>query len=298
MSWSQVYTIDCPQFPYQFNLHGLSDFQIGSESTSLRTIEQRIEEIVNDPVDSGIILAGDIEDDDRPSTRVAKKTAFADRPEVIGNAARDHICWIDKVIIPLLLPLQQTKYGIMGILGGHHFTQLTPDLTSPEYICNRLKELSGKDVPYLGVMSSFMDLRFRNGSTGVRSVGHVQHGEGGGQTKGSTVTKLDRTSQGFQADWYIRAHDCQIVGFKTDQLYPKRVDEGTVPDILSRTITFLNLGAATQGYQPSKKDPSYVESGMLRPTTMGWGTLKFFIRKARTDEDPSQNYRVFNKVEF
>lgn len=298
MSWSQVYTLDCPKFPYQFNLHGLSDLQIGSDSTSLRIIQQRIEEICADPVDSGVIIAGDIEDDDRPSTRVAKKTAFADRPEVIGNAARDHICWIDKVIIPLLLPLQQTKYGIMGILGGHHFTQLTPDLTSPEYICNRLKELSGKDVPYLGVMSSFMDLRFRNGSTGVRSVGHVQHGEGGGQTKGSTVTKLDRTSQGFQADWYIRAHDCQIVGFKTDQLYPKRVDEGIVPDILSRTITFLNLGAATQGYQPSKKDPSYVESGMLRPTTMGWGTLKFFIRKAHVNEDPSQNYRVFNKVEF
>lgn len=298
MAWSQVYTIDCPKFPYQFNLHGLSDLQIGSESTSLRTIEQRIEEICDDPVDSGVVIAGDIEDDDRPSTRVAKRAAFADRPEVIGNAARDHICWLDKHIIPLLLPLQKTKYGIMGVLGGHHFTQLTPDLSSPQYICNRLKELSGRDVPYLGIMSSFMDFRFRYGGKGVRSVGHVQHGQGGGQTKGSTITKLDRTAQGFEADWFIRAHDCQIVGFKQDQLYPKMVNEGSQPDIMSKTITFLNLGAATQGYQPSLKEPSYVEQEMLRPTTLGWGTLKFFIRKARLDEDPNYSYKVFNKVEF
>jgi hypothetical protein len=298
MVWSQIYTIDCPKFPYQFNLHGLSDFQIGSESTSLRIIKQRIEEICDDPVDCGTIIAGDIEEDDRPTTRIAKKSTFADRPEVLGSAARDHICWLDKEVIPLLLPLQKTKYGIMGILAGHHYTQLTPDLSSPMYICNRLKEVSGREVPYLGVMSSFMDIRFRYGGKGIRSVGHVQHGQGGGQTKGSTITKLDRTSQGFNADWYIRAHDCQLVGFKQDQLYPKMVNDGSLPDILSKTVTFLNLGAATQGYQPSKKEPSYVEAEMLRPTTLGWGTLHFKIRKAWQHEDPHQSYKVELKVSF
>lgn len=297
MSWSEVYTIDC-KFPYEFHLHGLSDLQIGSESTSLSTIEHRIEEICDDPVDSGVVVCGDIEEDDRPSTRIAKKVAFADRPEVIGSSARDHICWIDKHIIPILLPLQKTKYGIMGILGGHHYTQLTPDLSSPQYICNRLEELTGKRVPYLGVMSSFMDFRFRDGIKGIRTIGHVQHGQGGGQTKGSTISKLDRTAQGFQADWYIRAHDCQLVGFKQDILYPKRVEEGSKPDILSKTATFLNLGAATRGYQPSLNIPSYVESEMLRPTTLGWGTLKFFIKKARAYEDPNESYKIYNKVEF
>lgn len=297
--WSRVYTIDCPKFPYQFNLHGLSDFQLGSESTSLRTIHNRIDEILNDPVDSGIIIAGDIEDDDRPSTRGIKAAAFAERPEVLNNAARDHICWLDKSVVPLLLPLhQKTKYGILGMLAGHHFTQLTPDLNSVQYLCNRLQEITKKEVPYLGIMSAFMDFRFRYAGKGIRSVGHIQHGQGGGQTKGSTITKLDRTAQGFEADWLIRAHDCQIVGFKQDKLYPRMVDEGTQPDILSRTQTFLNLGSATQGYQPSLKAPSYVEAEMLRPTTLGWGVLKFFIRKARLDEDPQQSYKVFNRVEF
>jgi hypothetical protein len=208
------------------------------------------------------------------------------------------MAWIDKWVIKHLEPLQKTKYGIMGVLAGHHYTQITPILNSAQYVCNRLKEVTGREVPYLGEMSSFMDLRI--GAVGkpqhLRSVGHIQHGEGGGQTKSSTITRLDRTAQGFVADWYLRAHDCQLVAFKTDQLYPKQTHIGNEPDILSRTIPFLNLGSATQGYQPSKKDISYVEQGMMRPTTMGWGSLNLSIRKAWQHEDPNQSYKIDYKI--
>lgn len=298
MAWSEVFELQVQRFPYEFHLHGLSDLQIGSMDSSDRVIQQRIEEIVDDPVDSGTVILGDIEDEDRPSTRSIRKAAFAERPEVITRDGEKHLAWIDKAIIPKLLPLQKTKYGIMGILAGHHYTQLTPDLNSAEYIASRLGELSKRKVPYLGVMSSFIDFRFRCNGRGMRVVGHLQHGEGGGQTKGSTLAKLDRTSQGFLADFYMRAHDCQLVATKTDQLFPRESLVGSEPNIMSRTITMLNLGSATQGYQPSKKNLSYIESSMMRPTTMGWGELQFRIRKAWNYEDNNQNYKFDVKVRF
>lgn len=290
--------MDIPcSFPYKMHLHGLSDLQMGSEDSSLRIIKQRVQEICEDPIDSGVVILGDIEDEDRPTTRERRKSAFADRPEVLERDAEKHIAWIDKFVIPELLPLQKTKYGIMGVVAGHHWTKLTSDLNSVQYICNRLKELSKRDVPYLGEMSSFMDLRFHNkNGKSIRSVGHIQHGDGGGQTKGSTLAKLDRTSQGFIADWYMRAHDCQLVATKTDQLYPKQVQAGSEPDIMSRTIAFLNLGSATQGYNPSKTKTSYVEHGMMRPTTMGWGSLEISIRTAWVHEDPNSSLRTDYRI--
>lgn len=291
MAWSEVFTFDV-QFPYKFHLHGLSDLQIGSDSTSLRVIKDRIDEIVNDPVDSGVVILGDITDDDRPSTRDRRATSFGDRPEVISADGKRHLEWIDREIIPILEPLQKTKYGIMGILAGHHYFSVTPYLNSASYICNRLKEMTKRPVPYLGEMSSFLDFRFRCGKRGIRVVGHCQHGEGGGQTKGSTIQKLERTAQGFEADFYMRAHDCQLVATKTDRLYPKRSQQGQEPEMMSRTVAMLNLGAATRGYEMNKNYTSYVERGMMRPCTLGWGSLMFSIRKAHKYEDEDQSYKA------
>lgn len=300
--WSQSFNFDV-RFPYEFHLHGLSDLQIGSTSCSLKVIQQRIDDIISDPVDSGVCLLGDVEDEDRPSTRALRKATFADRVEVIERDAQKHLAYIDRHIIPVLLPLQKTKYGILGMVAGHHYTNLTPNLTSAEYIANRLTELSGKTVHYLGEMAAFLDFRFRHKSGGdhgksIRRVVMIQHGEGGGQTKASSLAKLDRTAQGFEADVYIRAHDCQLVASKTDRLYPKCVDDGSKPDIMSKTITMLNLGSATRGYEMGKGQASYIEAKMMRPTTLGWGTVKFQIRKERVYEDPQQNYNCFTRVEF
>lgn len=295
MAWIENYTIPFSTIPYEFHLHGFCDLQIGSTSTSLSTIKRRIDEIVKDPVDSGIIIPGDIEDEDRPSTRSIRKSAFAEREEVIYRDAEKHMAYLDKHVIPLLLPLQQTKYGIMGILAGHHWTQISPVLNSVQYMCQEIGRLSKRPVPYLGQMSSFMVITFQYRDRSIRLVGHIQHGEGGGQTKSSTITKLDRTAQGHDADFYIRAHDCQIVAFKQDRLYPKET-KGGEQEIVSRITAHLNLGSATKGYELSTGSPSYVESGMLRPTAMGWGSIHFLFRCALTDEDVNRNLKCDMKV--
>lgn len=224
---------------------------------------------------------------------------FGDREEVVHRDAQKHMRWLDQEVIPLLLPLQKTKYGIMGILAGHHWTQLSPALNSAQYICMELSRLSGKKVPYLGEMMSYLDLRFQSKHHHIKKIGLVVHGEGGGQTKGSTIQKIERLAQGFDGDFFIRGHDCQLVATKTDKLYPKeRKNAKDEPEMLSRTIAYLNLGAATRGYDMSLNTPSYIEQKLLRPSTLGWGYIRFMIRHAYKWEDSDQSVRCSLRVDI
>jgi hypothetical protein len=95
---------------------------------------------------------------------------------------------------------------------------------------------------------------------------------------------------------YIRAHDCKLVAAKSVEVYPKNT-EGD-PCLMSKDIAMLNIGSATRGYNLTKDAPDYVEAEMMRPTAMGWGEVHFDVRKAFTDEDPSQNLHVDIKLEL
>ncbi len=307
MAWSEKWRIKFDKLPYRFNLECLADFQLGSRSCCWWKINQHIDDILENAkhTDSGIIFAGDIEDEDRPSTRVMRAKIAAERGEVVERDAMKHIAWLEHKVIPMLLRLHKgTKYGIMGGVAGHHFTQLTeyqdddgkkhPAVNSVQYIYRRLAELTGKPCVYLGEMVSFLDLNFENTKSGhvTRQVGLLQHGEGSG-----AANKLTRTAKGFEADFYIRGHDCKLIGTKEDQLYAKE-NRGGEPAILSRTKAMLNLGSATLGYEMTKGGPSYIEQKMMLPSTMGWGTLKFRIRRAFAAEDSNQSARADIKVEF
>lgn len=303
MAWSQKWVLPFDSSTYRFNLECLADWQLGSRSCCEWKIEQHVDDILENAkyTDSGIVFAGDIEDEDRPSTRVIRAKIAAERGEVVERDSMKHVNWLEQKAIPLLLKLHKgTKYGIMGGVAGHHFTQISSGINSVQYMFRRLEELTGKPCVYLGEMVSFLDFRFRHikKDAAVRQVGLLQHGEGGGQTKGATVSKLERAAQGFNADFYIRGHDCQLVGTKTDQLYAKEQKGDSEPSINCKTKAMLNLGSATMGYEMRRDSPSYIEQAMMRPATMGWGTLKFRIRKSLIGEDASQNLRADIKLEF
>ena len=300
MAWAEKWRIPFDKFPYRFNLECIADFQLGSRSCCEWKIEQHIDDILENAqhTDSGIIVAGDLEDEDRPSTRIMRAKIGAERGEVVERDSAKHVAWLEAKVIPLLLRLHRgTKYGIMGGVAGHHYTQIASGANSVQYIYRRLHEITKKPCIYLGEMVSFLDLIFTQNKTNhsTRQVGLLQHGEGSG-----AITKLNRAAQGFDADFYIRGHDCQLIATKGDQLYAKyaRLREGCDPSILSRTRAMLNLGSATQGYEMTKGPSSYIEEKMMRPSTMGWGTIKFRIRKANTYEDDSRNIRADIKVEI
>lgn len=306
MAWAQKWTFKVDKLPYRMNLECTGDWQMGSSSCCQWKIERHIDEILENAktVDTGIILVGDIEDEDRPSTRVIRKQIAAERGEVTARDAEKHISWLETDVLPYLLKLHKgTKFGILGGVAGHHWTFLPGGYkvgehtvyNSVDYMYRRLEEMTGKPCIYLGEMVSFLDFTFRFEGRSLRQVGVLQHGEGGGQTKGSTINKLERTAQGFDGDFYIRGHDCQLVASKTDQLYAKD-SRGDKPNIGSRTRAMLNLGAATMGYEMGKGSPSYVEGAMMRPLTMGWGSLQFNIRRASKYEDPHENLATDIKI--
>lgn len=303
MAWSEKWVIPFTTKPFVFNLECLADFQLGSRSCCEWKIEQHVKDILYNAkyTESGILFAGDIEDEDRPSTRMIRAKIAAERSEVVERDSMKHISWLEQKVIPLLLKLHKgTKYGIMGGVAGHHFTQLTPDMNSVEYIFRRLKELTGKPCVYLGQMVSFVTFTFLDKNSGkiCKRVGLLQHGEGGGQTKASTLTRLERTVQGFHADFYIRGHDCQLVGTKTDQLFAREQKSREEGKIGSRTKVMLNLGSATMGYEYRRDSPSYIESAMMRPATLGWGTIQFRIRCSSTFEDKDNNLTSDLKLIF
>ena len=280
MAWIDNQTIWFSK-PERYNLYALSDLQIGSESCNKTLIRRTIDTIRKDPRGM-IVIAGDIEDDDRPSTRGKRRQMFADRPEVLNADAMKHLQWVDREVLPVLMPLTKMPIGIVGVLAGHHWSQLTPSMNSVQYICNRLSELGGKKVPYWGEMSAWLYIRFKGkgkwAGKSVTKLAHVQHGAGGGQSLASALNKLEITSQGFPADVYIRAHDCKLVAAKTAKVYPR--DHEGVPELNSNDVALLNVGAATRGYNLTVGPPDYVEAMMMRPTALGWGTVHFDIRSS------------------
>ena len=297
MAWIQNHEIRVKKSG-RVTLHAIADMQLESGSCDRRLLLNAIREISNDPSGGMNIILGDIEDADRPTTRSRKQQAFGDRLEVLDQEGKIYLSYLDHEVIPMLLPLAQTKNGCMGILAGHHWKRLTKDLNSVQYICQRLSVLSKRKVPYLGQMSSWIWLKICIGDRGtnyMKKLIHVQHGVGGGQTLASALNKLEMTSRAFEAELLIRAHDCKLVTAKFDRLYPKN---GDTPTLLHRTIGLMNIGSFTRGYALSTEEPEYPESGMMRPTTLGYGKAHFDIRKSYVHEDPSTQWMADIKLEI
>lgn len=297
MAWVETKVLVSDKLPQRYNIYIGADFQLGSDSTDKVIIRNWVKRVSSDPNGLWMIL-GDIEDDDRPTSRIIRKSAFSGRKEVLTADAKKHRSWIHKEILPILEPLTKTRLGSLGVLAGHHWYDLG-DMTSTEYICNVLGTMGKKHkVPYLGQMSAWIRLKFRRPGKvygGVDKLLHVQHGVGGGGTLASALNKLVKTSHGFYADCYVRAHDCTLVGAKYDILRPKESD---TPELVHKTVTLLNVGSATRGYEVNKSDPSYVEMGMMNPQTLGWGELhaQHYIQSRAIDK--SCNLAVDFKLEI
>lgn len=292
--------IDFDKLPFHFNLHVVGDWQLGSENTEEAIIDSHIDQIIADE-NAAVLSVGDLEDEDRPSTRIMRAKIAAERPEVVKRDTDKHLAELKRTLIPKLLKLHKgTRYGFLGGVAGHHYTQVSEMQNSVQVAFRETEAASNRPekIMYWGQMSAFLTIRFRGkgvyAGRAARRVGHIQHGEGGG-TKSGTLTKLDRAAQGFMADFYVRGHDCQIVAAKYDQLYPK--DSAGSNEILSRNIAVLNIGSATQGYKIGDS-ASYVESKMMRPAAMGWGVLRFTLRRALACEDKNQALRVDVRVEI
>lgn len=296
--------------PCRVTLHAIADLQFGSKACDTILMKHKLDEIVRDPSGGMSVILGDMTDDDRPTTRDLRKSAFASRPEVQDADARDKKFFIDQKVIPMLLPLAKTKLGIAGVLAGHHWsnvrveapkTETNPKgvqyVNSARYICDELGRLTLRKVPYLGVMSAWIEITFKtpNGNSVMKTI-HVQHGTGGGQTLASALNKLEMTARWAQADALIRAHDCKLVSAKLVRLGPRKARGGERRSLAAKNIALLNIGSMTRGYVLDEDEPDYVEMAMMRPVAMGWGEMHFDIHRATRAEDKNSSYTADIKV--
>jgi len=282
----------------RLTLHAIGDIQYGSKSCDTYLLRHKLEMVTADPSGGACVILGDTTDDDRPTTRTMRASLFAGRQEVLDNEARDHKFFLDAKVVPLMLPLAQTKWGIQGVLAGHHWKHVKIKdqhgeryINTAQYLCAELGRLTKRPVPYFGIMSAWIWLTFRVGTArhAVRRLVHIQHGEGGGQTLASALNKLEFTARWAEADLLIRAHDCKAVAGKLDRLGPRAMKGDSVTKSLkATTIGLLNIGSMTRGYTMGD-EPDYIEMGMMRPTSMAWGRAHWDIRRASRGEDPSGN---------
>lgn len=285
-------------------LHALADLQFGSKACDTYLMKHEFQRVLDDPSGGMSVILGDLTDDDRPSTRGMRKAAFHARPEVQDADARDKKFFIDHKVIPMLLPLAQTKRGIIGVLAGHHWSYVRVKgaggvryVNSARYICDELGRLTKRRVPYLGIMSAWIRLQFRGpNNLGVAKLIHIQHGVGGGQTLASALNKLEMTARWAEADLLIRAHDCKLVAAKTVRLGPREDRGGKDKSLRAKDIVLLNIGAMTRAYVLDADEPDYAEMGMMRPTAMGWGEAHFDLRRCSSAEDPGRNWMADIRV--
>lgn len=265
-----------------YTFHKLADWQLGGNVCDEEMIRTEVHEIVDNPQAVWCFL-GDIEDEDRPTTRVRRRANNADRPEVNLRDAQKHLAWIDQKVIPIMAPL--TQRPCLGVLAGHHWTQLTPARNSVQYICMRLSQIAkkknGYKVPYLGVMQSWAPIRFEG--TGslkgerIRRMFHLEHGVGGSQAVGSALKKLEKRAKGIYADVYARAHDLKLEVTKIDSV--EASGESETPRIYHRTKLLLNTGGASRAHELTRGNPTYPEQGGMSPATMGWARVNAYLRK-------------------
>ncbi len=259
------------------------DDQLGGNVSDEFAVREWVDEVL---ADQSAVWAklGDIEDEDRPTTRIRRRSMNADRPEVNQRDAAKHLAWIDQKVIPIMRPL--IKRRCLGILAGHHFTQITSVINSVQYICRKLTSLGGYPVPYLGQMESWAPVRFEaEGHAGrerIPRLFHLQHGTGGSQAVGSALKKLKKTADGIYADVYVRGHDLRLEATRIAQLSP---GTGDVPTIANRHALLVNTGGASKSRTLTRGTPIYPESGGMGAVAMGWAKVNAYLRPYRDGED-------------
>lgn len=177
--------------------------------------------------------------------------------------------------------LKPTKGRWLGMLEGHHFTQLKSGMTTDQRLCQML------DARFLGT-SAMVRLVFKGSGKNGNVTIWCHHGTGGGNRAGSPLNKLDVLPTYFGADIFLMGHTTKKVCAPLDRVEPVWSGNGE-PHLLHRTILIANTGGFSKGYQANRIDGvtprgNYVEQKMLTPAALGGILVKIKPRWHRVDK--------------
>lgn len=178
---------------------------------------------------------------------------------------------IDDKALDLVFELYQeylapTKGRWLGMLHGHHYSQLRTGETSDQRLCQLL------NARFLGT-SAFIRLQFQIWDTRASLVIWAHHGTGGGSTAGAPLNKLEKAALGFDADVYVMGHTTKSPATPLDRIVP-RWHGNSAPDLVHKKVLLVNSGGFAKSYVEGSKQgqvpmDGYAGQGMMNPAHVG-----------------------------
>jgi hypothetical protein len=244
-----------------------------------RTIDRALEE------DAYFLGVGDYIDFMSPSNRQRLKGAalYDTAEDVIDDKALELTHEIYE------LALKPTKGRWLGMLEGHHFTQLKSGDTTDMRLCAML------DAKHLGT-SAYVRLQFRSGVTDTGRCNVVlwcHHGTGGGTTAAGPLNKLERAAFGWEgADIFVMGHTCKMPATRIQRPFPRWHGKGA-PDLVHRSILLVNSGGFARSYTVGSRQGQvprggYAEVGMMNPVPLGAPFIRIQPQREDLGDGPTR----------
>lgn len=241
-----------------FKLMPLGDIQwTGFKgSTALELLRRRIDYGLEQ--DAMFLGLGDYIDFMSPSNRarLAAASLYDNAKDVIEAAALDLTYELFEKI------LKPTKGRWLGLLEGHHMSELQDGTTTDQL----LAELLGTAFLGTTVMG-----RIRFPAQGDVTF-WATHGQGGGGRAAAPLTKLETMSNYWDANLFLIGHMTKLATAPIERVYASWY--GQVPHLQHRKIMLVGCGGFSKGYVEHSKQGkvprgTYVEQKMLVPTSLG-----------------------------
>ena len=211
--------------------------------------------------DAWFLGMGDYIDFASPSNRQRLRAAalYDTAEEVIEDAA---VQLMEKLYEKAL---KGSEGRWLGLLEGHHYTQLQDGTTTDQLLCRKLQ------TKFLGTCA-YIRLVFTSTTARGNVTIWCHHGVGSGRI-GAPLNKLELLPTYWDADIYLMGHQSKIVAAPLDRVEP--VWSGTQePHLIHRTILIAGTGGFSKAYllnstQGSIPRGGYVEKAMLSPVALG-----------------------------
>lgn len=163
--------------------------------------------------------------------------------------------------------LKPTTGRWLGMLEGHHHSELASGQTTDQYLAHRLQ------ARFLGT-SAIVGLRYQlHGHTHTYTI-WCHHGEGSGATATAPLTKLERQAARWEGiDLFVMGHMSKLGWLPIERPQPSMPGRGQL-SLRHRTIHLVAEGGWLKGYREFSREGetprgTYVERRMLTPVALG-----------------------------
>ena len=173
------------------------------------------------------------------------------------------------------------KGKLLGLAEGNHRWEFLNGTTSTQFLC----ELA--EIPYWG-FTSLHRLQFvhqlGSGIYVLKMLAHHGDWSAGGITPGGDLNSLERRAEGWDTDITWVAHTHRKMAYVSPVM---TIPETGTLRIIERPRVYIRAGCFVRGYVPGCV--TYAERKLLKPTELGWVTLKVQFYQPR---DPEKTARL------